>query len=288
MPNGSWPAPNPVQSAVVADELVGRVVCPQGPSGAGCLCRAAAGVASAGGSVKHSTPLLGAATTAVGPLRGRGRAICRRRTSQAGQALHEPKILMSNDRTLTARDLVLMYTLRWQIELFFKELKSTLGMHRYRFRDFERVELAGRGGGDVSVPGVVSGPAVATAGSGRAASTMVANAAVPGGVPGAAAACRGTRELLWMGPRVGDGRGATQAESLAPRRPAQARPGGHLRSRNLAECETRKLASRACGDAAEFDCKQPVFGGIALATSELPLELLEQPELHRRGPRARR
>jgi hypothetical protein len=59
---------------------------------------------------------------------------------RAGQALHEPKILMSNNRTLTARDLVLMYTLRWQVELFFKELKSTLGMHQYRFRDFERVE----------------------------------------------------------------------------------------------------------------------------------------------------
>jgi hypothetical protein len=28
----------------------------------------------------------------------------------------------------------------WQIELFFKELKSTLGFHQYRFRQFERVE----------------------------------------------------------------------------------------------------------------------------------------------------
>ena len=29
---------------------------------------------------------------------------------------------------------------RWQVELFFKELKSVLGMIDYRFRDFERVE----------------------------------------------------------------------------------------------------------------------------------------------------
>lgn len=28
----------------------------------------------------------------------------------------------------------------WQIELFFKELKSTLGLHQYRFRRFRKVE----------------------------------------------------------------------------------------------------------------------------------------------------
>lgn len=28
----------------------------------------------------------------------------------------------------------------WQIELFFKELKSTLGFDQYRFRDFNKVE----------------------------------------------------------------------------------------------------------------------------------------------------
>jgi hypothetical protein len=32
-----------------------------------------------------------------------------------------------------------MYSLRWQIELFFKELKSTLGMDQYRFQRFECV-----------------------------------------------------------------------------------------------------------------------------------------------------
>ena len=50
------------------------------------------------------------------------------------------KILMTNDLSLTARQVVELYDLRWQIELFFKELKSTLGFHQYRFREFERVE----------------------------------------------------------------------------------------------------------------------------------------------------
>lgn len=37
-------------------------------------------------------------------------------------------------------ELVELYSLRWQIELFFKELKSELGMHQYRFRDWRRIE----------------------------------------------------------------------------------------------------------------------------------------------------
>jgi hypothetical protein len=49
------------------------------------------------------------------------------------------KILMTNNLKLSARMIVELYTLRWQIELFFKELKSTLGMDQYRFQDFERV-----------------------------------------------------------------------------------------------------------------------------------------------------
>jgi hypothetical protein len=59
---------------------------------------------------------------------------------KAGAPLYEPKLLLSNDLRLTAREAVRRYTLRWQIELFFKEMKSVLGMTDYRFRDFERVE----------------------------------------------------------------------------------------------------------------------------------------------------
>jgi hypothetical protein len=50
------------------------------------------------------------------------------------------KILMTNDLRLTVRDVVEAYSLRWQIELMFKELKSTLGFHQYRFRGFDAVE----------------------------------------------------------------------------------------------------------------------------------------------------
>ena len=49
------------------------------------------------------------------------------------------KILMTNNLKLATRAVVELYTLRWQIELFFKELKSTLGTDQYRFRKFERV-----------------------------------------------------------------------------------------------------------------------------------------------------
>jgi len=48
------------------------------------------------------------------------------------------KILMTNCQRPLA-EVVELYDLRWQIELFFKELKSTLGMHQYRFRDFAKV-----------------------------------------------------------------------------------------------------------------------------------------------------
>jgi hypothetical protein len=56
------------------------------------------------------------------------------------QPVEVQKILMTNDLTLSAKQIVEWYGLRWQIELFFKELKSTLGFHQYRFRKFDRVE----------------------------------------------------------------------------------------------------------------------------------------------------
>jgi hypothetical protein len=59
---------------------------------------------------------------------------------QPGQAVTAQKILMSNGLGLTAAEVVTLYALRWQIELFFKELKSTLGLAQYRFRKFVKVE----------------------------------------------------------------------------------------------------------------------------------------------------
>jgi hypothetical protein len=59
---------------------------------------------------------------------------------KAGQAVDVQKILMTNALRYRASEVVELYDLRWQIELFFKELKSTLGWHQYRFRRFDAVE----------------------------------------------------------------------------------------------------------------------------------------------------
>jgi len=57
-----------------------------------------------------------------------------------GHRVEVQKTLMTNDAKLTLRDVIELYQLRWQIELFFKELKSTLGLHHYRFKKFEKAE----------------------------------------------------------------------------------------------------------------------------------------------------
>ncbi len=50
------------------------------------------------------------------------------------------KVLMTNALTATTGELVGWYSLRWQIELSFKEMKSELGMCRYKLGPFQRVE----------------------------------------------------------------------------------------------------------------------------------------------------
>jgi hypothetical protein len=57
-----------------------------------------------------------------------------------GKPVQVEKILMTNDCRRSVAEVVELYTLRWQIELFFKELKGTLGLHQYRFRAFAKVE----------------------------------------------------------------------------------------------------------------------------------------------------
>jgi hypothetical protein len=59
---------------------------------------------------------------------------------QAGRPVCVQKVLMTDAVGLTAADVVATYALRWQVELFFKELKSTLGLDAYRFRQFVKVE----------------------------------------------------------------------------------------------------------------------------------------------------
>jgi Transposase DDE domain len=51
----------------------------------------------------------------------------------------ETKVLLTNAQQLTTAEIVELYALRWQIELLFKELKSTLGMHQYRLRSMSSI-----------------------------------------------------------------------------------------------------------------------------------------------------
>lgn len=59
-------------------------------------------------------------------------------------ALNQPvkiqKVLMTSCTSWSPRRVVQSYDLRWQIELMFKELKSTLGLDDYQFREFRKVE----------------------------------------------------------------------------------------------------------------------------------------------------
>lgn len=50
------------------------------------------------------------------------------------------KILMTNATEMSVTEVLDVYTVRWQIELFFKELKSTLHMGQYSFMRFKAVE----------------------------------------------------------------------------------------------------------------------------------------------------
>jgi hypothetical protein len=59
---------------------------------------------------------------------------------KAGEPVKVQKVLLTNAPSWTAAQVVNLYDLRWQIELFFKELKSTLGFACYRFREFTKVE----------------------------------------------------------------------------------------------------------------------------------------------------
>jgi hypothetical protein len=59
--------------------------------------------------------------------------------SQAKAAVVQ-KVLMSNALAAGAEELLLWYALRWQVELFFKEMKGQLGMCQYKTKQFARVE----------------------------------------------------------------------------------------------------------------------------------------------------
>jgi hypothetical protein len=58
----------------------------------------------------------------------------------AGRGVQVQKVLLCSDLKRSVAELVELYDLRWQIELFFRECKSTLGLDRYRFGNFRCVE----------------------------------------------------------------------------------------------------------------------------------------------------
>jgi hypothetical protein len=57
-----------------------------------------------------------------------------------GEAGRADKVLMSNATEESVSQLLTWYGLRWQIELFFKELKGELKLGQYRFVQFRQVE----------------------------------------------------------------------------------------------------------------------------------------------------
>jgi hypothetical protein len=63
-----------------------------------------------------------------------------KQTPAEGLPVKAQKVLMTNDLSRAIEDIIEIYDLRWQIELFFKEMKSTLGLADYKFRWFNQVE----------------------------------------------------------------------------------------------------------------------------------------------------
>jgi hypothetical protein len=59
---------------------------------------------------------------------------------QEGRPAEVQKVLLSNRTDWDAKQVVAAYAVRWQIEVFFKEMKSGLGLSNYRLRDFKEVE----------------------------------------------------------------------------------------------------------------------------------------------------
>lgn len=59
---------------------------------------------------------------------------------KSGQAVEVQKILLSNLLHWDATRIASAYSARWQVEQFFKEMKSELGLSNYRVRSFTEVE----------------------------------------------------------------------------------------------------------------------------------------------------
>jgi hypothetical protein len=81
-----------------------------------------------------------AETLAVHNLGTVGVVFSTTRAPQAGRPAAVQKVLLTNQADWSATQVVAAYAVRWQIEQFFKEMKSELGLSRYRVRHFQEVE----------------------------------------------------------------------------------------------------------------------------------------------------
>ena len=70
----------------------------------------------------------------------RGPLAKRRKKDKNQPSRWNGKVLAFTDPTLSAREVVEWYEIRWQSELFFRELKSRMQMRCYVFMKFEAVE----------------------------------------------------------------------------------------------------------------------------------------------------
>ena len=76
-----------------------------------------------------------------GDWRDYRRSLAKRRKKDKNQPSRwNGKVLACTDPTLSAREVVEWYEIRWQIEIFFRELKSRMQLRCYVFMKFEAVE----------------------------------------------------------------------------------------------------------------------------------------------------
>lgn len=136
-PKGKRPQVRSLVTSLKADQLVAiRLHAGKGP----CVAHRRVSPCRVGSKVKPRTYYVHQRRQAVHSV-GEVQLVFSTRTKPSNdQPVDVQKILMTNDLSLSAQRIVEWYGLRWQIELFFKELKSTLGFHQYRFRTFDRVE----------------------------------------------------------------------------------------------------------------------------------------------------
>jgi hypothetical protein len=121
-----------LEASAAADHQAARIYGP--------VCRLPAAVQVASRAETETTRVLRASGRAGSAPRRLLLVFSTTKPNLSAATSDEVKILMTNATQLSSREVIELYALRWQIELFFKELKSTLGFHQYRFQSFAAVQ----------------------------------------------------------------------------------------------------------------------------------------------------